>query len=112
MITAFGYTTIELTVLLFAGGSAVIGLIIAFLAYRGLRRNESTQMLFLSTGMILLFGIAYGISIIGTVLLQLRILPLPYQDPFRLAVRVTQFAGLLCIAYSMYLGRRFRKGRA
>lgn len=104
----FGYTFIKFAVLVFASGSAVLGLFIGYLAYRGLRRNDSKQMLYLSVGMILLFGVAYGVSILGTVLLQLRVLSLPYQDPFRLAVRVIQFTGLLCLAYSLYLGQETR----
>jgi high-affinity Fe2+/Pb2+ permease len=105
MTTLFGYTAIRLAILVFATGSAVVGLFIGYLAYRGLRRNDSKQMLYLSVGMILLFGVAYGVSILGTVLLQLRVLSLPYQDPFRLVVRMIQFTGLLCLAYSLYLGR-------
>lgn len=109
MTTLFGYTPIQLAALLFASGSSLLGLFIGYLAYRGLRRNDSTQMRYLSVGMILLFGVAYGVSIVGTMLIQMRVLSLPSQDPFRLAVRVVQFAGLACIAYSLYLGRRFRK---
>lgn len=105
MPTPFGYTGVQVAVLAFAGGSALVGLYIGFLAYRALRRHDSTQMLVLCVGLILLFGVAYGISVVGTVLLQVRVLPLPYQDGFRLAVRMVQFAGLLCIAYSLHMGR-------
>lgn len=109
MTPVFGYTLIQLAVLVFATASAVMGLYIGYLAYRGLRRHDSKQMLVLSTGMILLFGIAYGISIVGTLLLEFRVLPLPSQDFFRLGVRVVQFAGLICIAYSLYLGQEARR---
>lgn len=98
------YTALQLVVLVFAAGSAVLGLFIAYQAFRGLRRHDSRQMLYLGTGMVLLFGIAYGIAIVGGLLIQLRILPLPMQDPFRLGVRVVQFAGLACIAYSLWIG--------
>lgn len=105
MSVLWDYTVIELAVLAFASGSAIVGLFIGFLAYRGLKRRNSRQMLYLSVGLIMLFGVAYGISILGTVLLQFRVLPLPYQNPFRLTVRIVQFGGLILIAYSLYLGR-------
>ncbi len=101
-----GYTLVQVAVLAFATGSAVVGLYIGYLAYRGLRRHESRQMLVLSVGMILLFGVAYGVSILGSLLLEFRVLPLPQQDLFRLGVRVVQFAGLVCIAYSLSMGRQ------
>lgn len=104
MATPFGYTLVQMATLLLAAGSALVGLFIGSLAYRGLRRHDSRQMLYLSVGMILLFGVAYGVSIVGTLLLQFRVLPLPAQDPFRLSVRLVQFAGLVCIAYSLSLG--------
>lgn len=109
MTSIFGYTPIQLAVFAFASSSAVLGLYIGYLAYRGLRRHESKQMLVLSIGMILLFGMAYGISIVGTLLLEFRILSLPSQDYFRLGVRVVQFAGLVCIAYSLHIGRGARE---
>lgn len=109
MTAIFGYTPIQFAVLAFASASAVLGLYIGYLAYRGLRRHDSKQMMVLSIGMILLFGVAYGISIVGTLLLEFRVLPLPAQDFFRLGVRVVQFVGLVCIAYSLYIGREARK---
>ena len=109
MTAIFGYTPIQLAVLAFASASAILGLYIGYQAYRGLRRHDSKQMMILSIGMILLFGVAYGISIIGTLLLEFRVLPLPSQDFFRLGVRVVQFVGLVCIAYSLYIGREARR---
>lgn len=103
MIAPFGYTPVQLVALLFAGASALVGLFIGYQAYRGLQRNRSRQMLYLAVGMILLFGVAYGVSLIGTVLFQFRVLPLPTQDLFRLAIRVIQFVALVCIAYSLYI---------
>jgi len=103
MTTVIGFRLVEVVVASFAFGSALVGLYIAAQAYRALRRHESRQMLCLSIGMILLFGVAYAIGFVGTVLLQLRILSLPAQDLFRLAVRVSQFVGLLAIAYSLSL---------
>ena len=103
MVGAFGYTTVQLLAIGFATASAFVGLFIGYQAFRGLRRNRSRQMLFLSVGMILLFGVVYGISLVGTVLFQFRVLPLPTQDLFRMAIRAIQFVALICIAYSLYI---------
>lgn len=103
MAGLFGYTLVQLIALVFATASAIVGLFIGYQAYRGLRRNRSRQMLFLSIGLILLFGVAYAVSFIGTLLFQFRILPLPTQDLFRAAIRVIQFVALVCIAYSLYI---------
>lgn len=103
MIGILTFRTIELATVLLAGASALVGLFIAFLAIRALRRHRSRQMLFLSTGMILLFGAAYLIALIGTVLIHARVLTLPQQNYFQLITRVLQLAGLLAIAYSLVL---------
>lgn len=105
-----GYTLLQYVVLAFAAASAVLGLFIAVQAFRGLRRHDSRQMLYLGTGMVLLFGVAYGVAIVGGLLIQLRVLALPMQDPFRLAVRVVQFGGLACIAYSLWIGAGSPRG--
>lgn len=103
MVSLLGYTVVQLLALGFAGASAIVGLIIGYQAYRGLQRNQSRQMLFLATGMILLFGVAYGVSFLGTFLFQFRVLELPMQDLFRASIRIIQFVALVCIAYSLYL---------
>jgi len=60
-------------------------------------------MYLLSIGMILLFGAAYALSLLGSLLIQFRVLTLPQQDYYRLAVRALQFLGLVAIAYSLYI---------
>ncbi len=103
MVWLYGFRLIELVVVAFALGSAVVGLYIGWQAYRGLQRYDSRQMFYLSVGMILVFGVAYAFGFVGTVLLSLEVLPLPTQDYFRLAIRILQFVGLLAIAYSLAL---------
>jgi len=98
------YTTIQLAVLAFAAASGAVGLFIAGLAIRAVVRNQSRQMLYLAAGMILLFGVAYGVSLFGAVLIELEYLPMGSQDLFRLAVRVLQFLGLSAVAYSLWIG--------
>jgi len=52
----------------------------------------------------MLFGVAYGVLIVGThgvlivgtLLHQFHVLPLPSKDPFRLTAWVVQFASLAC----------------
>jgi hypothetical protein len=96
-------TTIELLTTVLSGLTAVAGLYIGYQAYRGLRRNESEPMRYLSIGLILLFGVAYITAFAGTALLRAGSLPLLYQEYLRLGVRVVQLLGVSAIAYSLYL---------
>lgn len=98
-----GFTTVEIAIVAFATGSAALGLYVAALAYRGMRRHESDPMFYLSVGLFVLTGVTYATAFVGTVLIRIRVLPLPAQDPFRLVVRVLQFVGLAFIAYSLYI---------
>lgn len=86
-----------------ATASALIGLYIGFQAYRGLRRNDERSMRWLSIGMILLFGLTYTLAVTGQGLLAFRIIPIDLQNAVRLVVRMTQLAGLVCIAYSLQI---------
>jgi hypothetical protein len=91
-----------------ATGSAVVGLYIGYQAYRGLRRNDERSMRWLSVGMILLFGLAYSLAVAGQGLIAFRIVPIRLQNVFRLLVRLTQFVGLGCIAYSLRIATNRR----
>jgi hypothetical protein len=97
------FSPVQLAATLAAAGTALVGLFIAYHAYRGLRRNESRPMWFLSVGLVLVFGVTYGIAFVGQGLITSRVLPLVYRDVFRLGVRLLQLVGLLSIAYSMHL---------
>jgi hypothetical protein len=98
-----GFSPIQLAATLAAAGTALVGLFIAYHAYRGLRRNDSRAMWYLSAGLILVFGVTYVVALAGQGLIAARVLPLRYRDAFRLGVRLLQLAGLLSIAYSMQL---------
>jgi hypothetical protein len=102
-MTALGFTGVEIAVVVFASGSAILGLYIAALAYGGMRRHGRGSMLYLSIGLFVLTGVTYATAFVGTLAIQLRVLPLPAQDPFRLVVRILQFVGLAFIAYSLYI---------
>lgn len=101
-IESSGLPAVEALVL-FLGGvlTAVLGLFIGYQAYRGYRRNDNRPMLFLSTGLVLLTAVSFGVSVVlGS---------LGGQDPFvTLGVqRAVDLAGLGCIMYALY-GRHDR----
>lgn len=102
-MTVFGFTPVELGVVGFATGSALLGLYIAALAYRGMVRHDSGPMWYLSVGLFVLTGVTYLTAFLGTLLIHFRVLALPAQDPFRLVVRILQFVGLAFIAYSLHI---------
>lgn len=89
-----------------ATGSATIGLYIGYQAYRGLRRNDDPSMRYLSTGMVLLFGVTYVLALAGQGLVAFRVVPISLQNVVRLVVRVVQLVGLGFIAYSLHVARR------
>lgn len=97
------YELVEGLTLVLAAASAVIGLFIATLAARGVRRDGSRKMLLLSAGMILLFGAAYLTALLGAVLVQFRVLTLLQENYVVLVVRGFQLVGLLAIASSLVI---------
>jgi hypothetical protein len=103
MVLFYGFTAVEVLATVLSATTALVGLYIASLAYRGLERYRSRAMLYLAAGMILLFGVTYVAAAVGTLLLRLRVLSLPAQDIFRLAIRVLQLGGVALIAYSLHV---------
>lgn len=82
--------------------STVLGLFVGYQAYRGFRRHQSTSMRYLSVGLILLTAVTFTAAFVGSALLQYAVIDPGFRQPFTLVVRVCQFLGLLCIAYSLY----------
>ena len=82
--------------------STAVGLFVGYQAYRGFRRHTSAAMQYLSAGLILLTAVTNTAAFVGSVLLQYGVIDAALQSPFTLGVRLLQFAGLLCIAYSLY----------
>jgi hypothetical protein len=105
MTYVYGFTLIELAVIVAAGASTLVGLYIGYQAYRALQLYDDRSMFYLAVGLILLTVVTYSTAFVGTLLLHLEVLGVPAQDPFRLVVRLLQLAGLLCIAYSLSLRR-------
>lgn len=74
---------------------AVLGVFIAYQAYRGYRRNDSRPMLFISLGFILIF--AGGVGVL-TVFLLVPSIP---EAGIQVLNQTVEIAGLLCIIYAL-----------
>lgn len=74
---------------------AALGLFIAYLAYRGYRRNDSRPMLYLAVG----FGIILGLPIpVVAVSLLFPTIPGPVSQAL---VQTLEIVGLLCIIHAL-----------
>ena len=74
---------------------AALGLFIAYLAYRGYRRNASRPMLYLAVG----FGVILGLPIpVVALSLLFPWIPDPVVQAF---VQTLEIGGLLCIVYAL-----------
>jgi len=82
--------------------STAVGLFVGYQAYRGFRRHQSRAMQYLSVGLILLTAVTNTTAFVGSALLRYDVIDGALQLPFTLGVRLLQFAGLVCIAYSLY----------
>lgn len=85
--------------------STILGLFVAYQAYRGYRRNAERSMRYLSIGFILLMGISFTLAFSGTLLLRFGYLPSSIRLPLTLVVRLIQLAGVAFITYSLYIRR-------
>ena len=89
-------TPVETGLLAYELVGAVLGVVIAYIAYRGYRRNQSEPMLFVSLG----FALALGIPLVLTV----GYLALPVAGGRAVVQFVSQtfeIIGLLCIIYGL-----------
>lgn len=75
---------------------ALVGTLIAYQAYRGYRRNDSTSMLYLSIGLLLLTAFPFLINILITTLIS------PSQVVTVFLENTSRLLGLLAIMYSLY----------
>jgi uncharacterized membrane protein (DUF441 family) len=74
---------------------AALGLFIAYLAYRGYRRNDSRPMLYLAIG----FGAILGLPIpVVAVSLLFPSIPAPAVQA---VIQTVEIGGLLCIVYAL-----------
>ena len=83
-------------------GALMLGLFIAFQAYRGYRRNQSRRMLFLALGLALLTVAPFALSLTVTFAGQrLGLGSRVYTYWLPLATRLVEIAGLGSILYSL-----------
>jgi TRAP-type C4-dicarboxylate transport system permease small subunit len=76
---------------------AAIGVFIAYLAYRGYRRNDSRPMLFVSLGFILALGLPLAMTLVYYAL------PLTGgQVALQVVIQTIEIVGLLCIVYGLW----------
>lgn len=75
--------------------SALLGLVIAYYAYRGYRRNDSRPMLFISVGFVLVLAVPFLLLL---VYLAVPVLP---ETVTALLTQTSQVAGLLSILYAL-----------
>jgi len=74
---------------------AAFGLFIAYLAYRGYRRNDSRPMLFLALGFSIIFGLA--VPVFGLSLAFPAVSPVVSQ----IFIQTFEIIGFLCIIYAL-----------
>lgn len=75
---------------------AVLGVVIAYLAYRGYQRNDSRPMLFVALGFVLALGVP--------LVLTLLYVALPFaggQVMMQIVIQTVEIIGLLCIIYGL-----------
>jgi hypothetical protein len=76
--------------------SALLGIAIAAVAWRGYRRNDSRPMLLLSLGFVLALAVPFAL------LLVVVVGELP-QGPAGVATQTSQVLGLLAILYALWM---------
>ncbi|MFP8951862.1 hypothetical protein ACLI4Z_02650 [Natrialbaceae archaeon A-arb3/5] len=81
----------------------ILGFVIAYIAYRGYRRNESRPMLYISTGFILLLAVPFVLVVVAISLISVTG-PLPIiEQGVVVATELSQVIGLLVIFYALRL---------
>jgi hypothetical protein len=84
----------------------VMGLYVVFQAYRGYRRNDSQQMLFLAIGFAFLTILPFALSlVVAGVGQRLGFSPRVYTVYLAIASRGLEICGLGAILYSLYSRR-------
>lgn len=95
-----------LILLLVTLGAMILGLFIAFQAFRGYRRNQSRRMLFLALGLGLLTVAPFVLSLVVTFAGQrLGFGPRVYAYWLPITNRLVEICGLSCILYSLHIRR-------
>ncbi|THE66371.1 hypothetical protein D8Y22_03525 [Salinadaptatus halalkaliphilus] len=80
---------------------ALVGIAIAYIAYRGYRRNESRPMLYLAVGFVLVLGVPFVLFLGGLPLVALVAVPSVAEQAIVAASELSQVIGLLIIVYAL-----------
>lgn len=88
--------TVQLGLVAYELVGAVLGVVIAYLAYQGYRRNQSRPMLFIAVGFVLALGLPLATTILYFVL------PVTGGEvAMQVLTQTFEIAGLLCIIYGL-----------
>ncbi|RQG96391.1 DUF7521 family protein [Natrarchaeobius chitinivorans] len=79
----------------------ILGFVIAYIAYRGYRRNESRPMLYISTGFILLLAVPFVSFAVAISLVAAVDLPPVAEQGVVVVSELSQLIGLLVIVYAL-----------
>ena len=77
--------------------AAILGLFIAYQAFRGYRRNDSRPMLFISLGFVLALGLPFAILLVSFVV------PGGYVPVLGLLTQAAELVGLGAILYALWM---------
>ena len=75
--------------------SALLGIFVAYQAYRGYRRNGSRPMLYIAVGFVLALAVPFAL------LVAFLVLPFLGQSVATVLTGLSQVAGLLAIVYAL-----------
>lgn len=93
--------TFEATIMTAQVVKAVIGIVIAYIAYRGYRENESEPMKYLALGFILVLGVPFALYFGGVALLAVIGIPTIGQAAIVAIAELSQVAGLGAILHAL-----------
>lgn len=95
--------TFEAGLMLAQIAKAIVGIAIAYIAYRGYRRNESRPMCYIALGFALVLGVPFVLYIGGVALVALVAVPTWAQAAVIGVAELSQLAGLVAILYALRL---------
>ncbi len=77
--------------------SALLGIAIAYVAWRGYRRNDSRPMLFMALGFVLALGVPFGLLLVFVAVPGLS------EGVVGVLTQVSQVAGLVAVLYALWV---------
>lgn len=80
--------------------SVVLGLFIAYQAYRGYRRNDSRPMLFIAVGFLLVLAVPFAVFLVYAALPTIPVTAVV------IVTQLCQVSGLVAILYALWMPRR------